>query len=191
MRVRIPDVCACLIALLLAAPVQAESLFDATRYQPLIKDHRARQVGDLLTVLIYETASSTTSADRETNKSLDVGASASFDDSSHEGALGANNDSAGGGSINRTGRLVASVSVTVESILPNGEMLVRGEQSIQFNDESQFIRLEGRVRPEDITASNTVLSTRVADARIKYVGEGLLGRTQKPGLITNFFNWIF
>lgn len=180
-----------LIATLFTLPVRAESLFDETTYQPLIGDHRARDVGQLLTVLIYETASSTTSAESDTNRSVDVGINAGYDDTVHDATLGIGNDSGGGGTINRTGRLVASVSVTIESILDSGEMLVKGEQSIEFNNENQYIHVEGRIRPEDISADNTVLSTRLADAKIRYVGEGLLGRSQEPGFITKFFNWIF
>jgi flagellar L-ring protein precursor FlgH len=176
---------------LTALPASGESLYNEATYQPLIRDHRARDIGQLLTVLIYESASSTTSADSDTNKSLDVGISAGYDDTYHDATLGIANDSGGGGTINRTGRLVASVSVTIESILDSGEMVVKGEQSIEFNNENQFIHVEGRVRPEDISADNTVLSTRLADARIRYVGEGLLGRSQEPGLLSKFFNWIF
>jgi flagellar L-ring protein precursor FlgH len=172
-------------------PAAAESLFSEATYQPLTMDHRARNVGQLLTVLIYETASSTTTAKSDTNNSLDVSVNAGYDDDMHNAGLGVGNYSGGGVTINRTGRLVASVSVTIESILDNGEMVVKGEQSIEFNNENQFIRVEGRVRPEDVSADNTVLSTRLADARIRYVGEGLLGRSQEPGFLTKFFNWIF
>ncbi|MES9851141.1 MAG: flagellar basal body L-ring protein FlgH [Candidatus Thiodiazotropha sp. L084R] len=171
--------------------VNAESLYDEKTYQPLVNDHRARGVGELLTVLIYETASSTTSAESDTNKSMDMSVNAGYDDTIHDASLGIGNNSGGGGTINRTGRLMASVSVTIESILPNGEMQVKGEQSIEFNNENQYIHLEGRIRPEDISADNTVLSTRLANAQIRYVGEGMLGRSQEPGYITQFFNWIF
>jgi flagellar L-ring protein precursor FlgH len=176
---------------LITQPVYSESLYNEATYQPLIKDHRARNVGQLITVLIYETASSTTSAGSDTNNSMDVGINAGYDDTIHDVTLGIGNDSEGGGTINRTGRLMASVSVTIESILENGELVLKGEQSIEFNNENQFIRVEGRVRPEDISADNTVLSTRIADANIRYVGEGLLGRSQEPGFLTTFFNWIF
>lgn len=171
--------------------VCGESLYSETTYRPLLQDHRAREVGQLLTVLIYETASSTTSAESDTNNSMDVSVNAGYDDTLHDATLGMGNKSGGGGTINRTGRLMASVSVTIEEILDNGEMLVKGEQSIEFNDENQFIHLEGRIRPQDISTDNTVISTRLADAKIRYVGEGLLGTTQEPGYLTKFFNWIF
>ena len=184
-------ICIFLLCLIVLAPVRGGSLYDETLYEPLVTDHRAHAVGDLLTILIYESASSSTSADTDTNKSLDVNASARFDDSRHAGELAIANNYAGGGSITRSGRLVASVSVTIQSVLPNGELDVKGEQEIEFNDEYQYILVEGRVRPEDIRTDNSVLSTRVADAKIKYVGEGLLGSRQEPGLISNFFNWLF
>ncbi|MEJ2611296.1 MAG: flagellar basal body L-ring protein FlgH [Candidatus Thiodiazotropha sp.] len=180
-----------LVVGLMAFSVSGESLYNETTYQPLVKDHRAREIGQLLTVLIYEAASSTTSAKSDTNNSMDVSMKAGHDDTMHDAILGMGNKSVGGGTINRTGRLMASVSVTIESILPNGEMLVKGEQSIEFNNENQFIHLEGRIRPEDISADNTILSTRLADSKIRYVGEGLLGRSQEPGYITKFFNWVF
>ncbi|MEW8073456.1 MAG: flagellar basal body L-ring protein FlgH [Candidatus Thiodiazotropha sp.] len=182
---------AALMMSLFTLPASGESLFNEIIYQPLITDHRARNIGQLLTVLIYESASSSTSADSDTNNSLDVSINTGYDDTLHDATLGIGNDSSGGGTINRTGRLMASVSVTIEKILDNGEMVVKGEQSIEFNNENQFIHVEGRVRPEDISAENTVLSTRLADAKIRYVGEGLLGRSQEPGLVTKFFNWIF
>ncbi|HHJ13919.1 MAG TPA: flagellar basal body L-ring protein FlgH [Gammaproteobacteria bacterium] len=177
--------------LVLNEPVVAASLYDETQYRPLTSDHRAYSPGDSLTILIYESASSSTTAGVDANKSLDVSAAGRFNDNGQDAALGFSNESDGGGTISRTGRLVASVSVTVESVLPNGELAVKGEQSIEFNEESQFITVEGRVRPQDINEDNTVLSTRVADAKIRYVGDGLLGSRQKPGFITNFFNWLF
>jgi flagellar L-ring protein precursor FlgH len=183
-----------LIALLMGLgilPASAESLFNEATYKPLIRDHRARNIGQLLTVLIYESASSTTSADSDTNNALDVSINSGYDDTRHNATLGIGNNSSGGGTINRTGRLMASVSVTIEKILDSGEMIVKGEQSIEFNNENQYIHVEGRVRPEDIGADNTITSTRLADAKIRYVGEGLLGRSQEPGFITKFFNWIF
>lgn len=179
------------LCIVIVTPVVAESIYDEKTYQPLTHDHRAHTEGDLLTILIYESASSSTSADTDADKELDVALAARVDDTDHDAELGITNESSGGGTINRTGRLVASVSVTVVSIDSNGELSVKGEQSIEFNNENQFITLEGRVRPQDISADNTVLSNRVADAKIKYVGEGLLGSRQKPGFITNFFNWLF
>lgn len=181
------------IFILLLAPGYAcsQSIYDENSYQALVSDHRARQAGDLLTILIFETASSATSADTDMNKSLDLSITARSDSDRNLAELGISNGSKGGGNITRAGRLMASVSVTVDSITANGELLVKGGQSIEFNDEHQYITVEGRVREQDISNANTVLSTNLADAKITYVGDGLLGSRQKPGFIRHFFNWLF
>jgi flagellar L-ring protein precursor FlgH len=180
--------------------LHADTLYSDKSYVGLLSDPHASRVGQSLTVLIYEQATAATSADRETNKSVGFSGEVSEvkrsdgqrdNDSSGRWTGDARTKSEGGGSISRSGRLVASVSVTVISVEPTGELLVSGEQIIEFNEETQHITIEGRVRPEDISANNTVASTRLSDARISYVGHGLLGRQQKPGLVTRFLTWVF
>jgi len=180
--------------------LHADTLYSDRSYVGLLSDPHASRVGQSLTVLIYEQATAATSADRETNKSVGLSGEISEvkrsdgqrdNDSSGRWTGDAATRSEGGGSISRSGRLVASVSVTVNSVEPTGELLVSGEQMIEFNEETQHIKIAGRVRPEDISADNTVISTRLADAQISYVGHGLLGRQQKPGLVTRILTWIF
>jgi flagellar L-ring protein precursor FlgH len=67
---------------------------------------------------------------------------------------------------------------------------VSGEQLIKVNDERQEIVLSGRVRPIDIAENNTVVSSRLADARISYVGDGVLGEKQRPGILTRILSWL-
>lgn len=178
----------------------AESLFSDANYVGLVSDPTANRVGQSLTVLVYEQATAATSADRETNKSVDI--SGEFEEVTardgerntdafgrYGGEVAARSE--GGGTISRSGRLVASVSVTVIGVEPSGELRVAGQQMIEFNEETQTIRIEGRVRPQDISTDNTVISTRLADANISYVGDGLLGRQQKPGLLTRILGWFF
>jgi len=180
--------------------LHADTLYSDKSYVGLVGDPRAARVGQALTILVYEQATAATSADRETSES--VGFSREFDevtgkdgkrntDAFGEWSGEARTRSEGGGTISRSGRLVASVSVTIMEVDPTGQLRVAGEQMIEFNEETQFIKIEGRVRPEDISADNTVISTRLADAQISYVGHGLLGRQQKPGLITRILGWFF
>ncbi len=61
---------------------------------------------------------------------------------------------------------------------------------ILVNEEKQEIALSGRVRPYDILANNTVLSSRLADATISYVGEGLLAEQQRPGILSRLLRWL-
>jgi flagellar L-ring protein precursor FlgH len=157
----------------------------------LVSDHRAHGVGQSVTVLIYEQATSITSAATSTSKSTDVSGRIESTNTLETAGVGIENSSKGEGAIRRNGSLVASVSATVTEVLPTGGLVIHGEQKIEFNDETQYIRVAGHIRPEDISADNTVLSSRIAKAQITYVGDGLLGRRQKPGLITRFFNWLF
>ena len=147
--------------------------------------------GESVTVLILEEASSTTSADTRTSKSLGLSGQTTSTDRTEVGSLDLQSNTAGAGQISRKGQLVASVSATVQKVLANGELLIYGEQQIEFNNEVQYIRVSGRIRPEDISGSNTIPSTRIAQAQITYTGDGLLGSRQKPGIITRTLNWLF
>ena len=177
-------------ALLLPAVARAESLYSEASYRPLTSDQRAYREGDALTVLIVENSSASNSADTTTNKRGGVGIAIGTTTRQEKGSVDITEDFSGKGRIQRSGRLLAQLSVTVISVLPNGELEVRGSQLIEVNQEKQHIQLAGRVRPADITEGNVVLSTRIADARIVYVGDGLLGEKQRPGILTRFLSWL-
>ena len=154
-------------------------------------DHRAHRPGDILTVLIVEAASASESAQTSTTKS--DGINASLSSPAHvgqqwQGSLG--DDFTGTGQIQRSGQLVAQLSIVVDRIDGNGNLWVSGEQEIVINGERQKIRLSGMVRPDDIGPDNTVPSWRVSHARIAFVGKGVLGGSQSPGLITRILRWL-
>jgi flagellar L-ring protein precursor FlgH len=96
----------------------------------------------------------------------------------------------GKGTIQRSGKLAAQITVTVQSVEPNGDLVVAGRQLIEVNDEKQHIVLSGKVRPVDIGENNTVVSTRLADANISYVGDGILAEKQQPGIISRILHWL-
>jgi flagellar L-ring protein precursor FlgH len=177
-----------LCTLMTVAALAQERLYDETRFQSYTGDVRAYRVGDSLTVLIVETASATASANTQTRKATDFAASGSVnaDNTTHSagGKVDLSDDFTGKGSINRSGKVAAQIAVTVTGITANGELLVSGRQVIAVNDEKQEIALKGRVRPNDIQYNNTVLSNRLADANISYVGEGLLADKQRPGFLS-------
>lgn len=190
----------CLVKLLILAfiavctlPVSAnaQSLFDETKYQSLTSDKRSLDVGQSLTVLIYEQASAASTADTDTNRSNNVSAGYNVNADRESGGIGFSNRFEGGGTVSRTGRLMASITVTIVDITKQGELLVDGGQIIELNNETQHIHLQGRVRKEDVSTENTVISNRVADAKIVYKGDGLLGKRQTPGILTRAFNLLF
>ena len=188
-----PPVCSSLLALFLAstAAFGADSLYDPSTYRSLVTDRRAYREGDILTLLIYESATATTTANTSINRNSKISAQVANLDTAVGGSLDFDNQFDGGGIEKRTGEVVARVSVAVTDVLANGDLRVKGDQTIALNRESQRIAVEGRVRPEDIASDNTVLSTRLAEARIELKGQGLLSSKERPGLLSRFFHWLF
>lgn len=186
-----------MMSFVLYTSVYSQSLFNDATYKPFVGDLRSYKMGQILTVLIYESATASSSTGTTTDKSMSVGIGASSNEGpgtpngGFSGDLGINNSFGGNGSLSRTGKFVASVSVTIVGITESGDLLIRGKQSLEFNNEQQDIEIEGKVRPDDVSSDNSVISTRIADAKIKYLGEGLLSDREQPGILTKFFNWLF
>jgi flagellar L-ring protein precursor FlgH len=160
----------------------------------LFSDTKAHAVGDMLTVLIQENASANSSAETKTSKSESGTLGPGIGPLLQQiGVLSLSGSSAadGAGSTNRSDTLTAQIAVTVKQVLPNGNMMVEGTRSIGMNTETEIITLTGVVRPQDVSASNTVLSPLVADAAIKYSGKGPVGDKQREGLISKLFKLIF
>jgi flagellar L-ring protein FlgH len=138
----------------------------------------------VLTVLILETSSASASAGTNTDKSIDVGVNFSSPNSNKSYAFDIGENFDGGGKIARSGKLLGQISVTVSSIYQNGDFEVTGDQDIEINGEKQTINIKGRVRPVDIDEKNTVLSNKIANAEITYVGNGVLADSQHKGWLS-------
>ena len=184
-----------MVSLLCAANAGSETLFDESKFQSLTAVRRAAAPGDVITVLIIENASASSSADTTTEKSGGFGLGVSWTNTNNRpDAVAAkgnlSEDFAGKGRIQRSGKLVAQITVTVKEVYPNGDLAVAGQQLIVVNGEKQQIVLSGRVRPVDIGETNTIVSTRLADAQITFVGDGLLAERQRPGIISRFLSWL-
>src|SRR2546427_221849 len=85
---------------------------------------------------------------------------------------------------------VAPFSAWSDTLLENASVRVKGDQEIFVNEEKQRMSVEGSVRPQDILTDNTVLSTRLGQAKIEMIGQGLLAEKQKPGILTRFLSWL-
>lgn len=179
-----------LLALSGCLAAHSQSLYDPATYQPLATDQRAHQVGDNLTVLIYESATATSRANTSADRSSNIDIRATDLDEVAGVGYSSTNEFDGGGVEKRSGEVVARVSVTVREVLPNGDLYVQGEQHIALNNESQHIAVAGRLRRQDVFADNTVLSSRMSDAKIEFKGRGLLSSREKPGLLIRFFQWL-
>ncbi len=171
-------------ALLFVAQAQALNLYRAEDYRALTADRRAQHIGDVLTVLVVENASASASAGTATDKATDASIRLTSPSRQHNYGLGIDDNYDGNGKIARSGRLLAQLSVLVVGIEANGDLRVKGEQLLELNGEKQMINLEGRVRPIDIGEGNTVASNRIADARITYIGDGVLADNQSKGWLT-------
>jgi flagellar L-ring protein precursor FlgH len=178
-----------LAACLAACAAQADTLYQEETFRPLTADNKAFRVGDVITVQVFENASATTSADTDTRRKNAVSADLTQNAKARGVALSTNGDFDGGGRTQRSNRVLITLSVSVRGLLPNGDLQVAGEQSLVINGEQQKVTLEGRVRPQDVSDGNVVLSTRLADARISYHGEGALTERQQRPWWRQFLDW--
>ncbi|GAB2842825.1 flagellar basal body L-ring protein FlgH [Pseudoduganella ginsengisoli] len=178
-----------LCSALAAPPAAAVDLYSEKTFRPLASDKRAHLPGDVLTILIVESSSAVTSADTSLNRRTDASVQVRADRHEHSAGVAAGSTYDGGGTVQRAGKLLAQMSVTIAAVADNGDLLVAGEQLLEINADKQKIRVEGRVRPLDISDTNTVLSFRLADAKISYLGDGELASRQRPGFWSKLFNW--
>lgn len=168
-------------------------------YSSLYSDRKAHRVGDIVTIIIAESSKASKSDATQTSKKS--GTNGSLSDFFGLGKLplklgvdaGANYS--GSGTTTRSDSMDAKISVFIKEILPNGNYLLEGTRNINVNDDMQSITISGTVRPEDITPDNTVLSIYLANAEIKYKGQGQ--STQSPGIVTSTtrillapFHWV-
>lgn len=180
-----------LVLALVTAGARAESLYDPALYRSLGTDRKAARIGDVLTIQVVETSSATSSADTSTGRKSSIDAEFRLSRRpTTVGGLEVDSDFEGGGKTQRSGRLLAQMSVNVVDIAPNGDLYVKGDQLLTVNDEQQKIHVKGRVRPQDISPGNVVLSTRLAQAEIIYMGEGELAGRQRPAWWNRFLNWL-
>lgn len=176
----------------LSTSVFAASLYQGeSNFRPLTSDKRAYRVGDMLTVLVMENSSASANANTSAEKRGGLLFGWKATNRSENSSLQLGDTFGGKGQIQRSGKLLAQLTVTVREVDPvTGLLHVSGEQQIFVNDEKQEITLHGKVRPIDVLDNNTILSTRLADARISYIGDGILSEKQHAGLITRFLSWL-
>ena len=169
-------------------------------------DVRAHFPGDLLTVVVAEQSQGKKDATTETTGESSISASVEdffgipaaavkflpngFNPQSVVKAE-TKRSSKGDGTTKREGALTANITVRVVALDPNGNLYVRGDKIVSVNRENQHIVLSGTVRPEDIASDNSVLSSRLADARIDYYGSGVVGDKQNVPLTHRLFDWVW
>ena len=104
--------------------------------------------------------------------------------------VNANRGFDGSGSSQNKNSFNARISARVTEVLPNGNLLIEGKRSVTVQKDAVTILLTGTIRPSDVSSANTVLSSHIADASIRYVTSGPVAREQQRGLFTRLWNWI-
>ena len=178
-----------------ATPVRSNgAIFQGDRYRPLFEDHRARLVGDTLTVHIIEkvsaTQKSTSTVDRE--GTLEAGITAmplasanSFNRARAEATH--NNTFSGKGTTENSNDFSGTITATVVRVLANGHLIVAGEKQIGVNANVDVLRFSGQVDPRAIAPGNSVPSTAIANVRIEQRGRGQQAEAQSMGWLSRFF----
>lgn len=176
------------------APPTNGSIYQAAQYRPLFEDHRARLVGDTLTVSIVEKVSATQSSKSTIDKTGTVDASVSalpgisakaFARGTATGS--SNNTFEGKGATENTNDFSGTITVIVTGVLPNGHLLIAGEKQIGVNQNVDVLRFAGQVDPRSIQSGNTVQSTQIANVRVEHRGRGAASDANRIGWLSRFF----
>lgn len=175
---------------ILIGPAYSEDLYQGDGWAAVASDRSASAVGDILTVIVYQSAEARNAAENNarTRRSFEGGLQSGSIDESAELAL--DGSYAGRGEVRRSESFVTQISVHIEEVLPNGDFRIAGEQRMHINGERTLVQIRGRVRPADITGGNQILSSRIADAEISYDGQGFVSRNARPNLVHRIFSLL-
>ena len=177
-----------------APAVSNGAIFQATQYRPLFEDHRARLVGDSLTVNIVEKVTASQSSTSKIDKSGKVAAGVtalpliSPNSFARANAAGSSSNTfEGKGSTENTNDFSGTITATVTGVLPNGHLLIAGEKQIGVNHNVDVLRFSGQVDPRAIQPGNSVASAQIANVRIEHRGRGAQADAQGIGWLARFF----
>ncbi len=170
----------------------------------LYEDLRAMRVGDIITIKIVENQKGSKTGDTTAERKSSIengitGGTAGLPLFSFGGNLAkklgveasAENKFGGKGATSRADTLTGTVSAVVTEVMPNGNLKIEGHREVTINAEKQTMYLTGAVRRVDVDTKNTVLSTAIADAKIEYVGAGVVDDVQRPGWLVRILDWIY
>jgi flagellar L-ring protein precursor FlgH len=187
-------------------PVQPASIWRSnSRMGEMFINIKAKQVGDIVTIQIVESAKAFNRASTDTERDSSVSAKVDAflglenDYVSTDGFLnplgeikgGLKNEFGGQGVTARSGDLTAFITARVVERVPGGNLRIAGFKKVLVNNEEQTIILSGVVRPKDITQNNIVKSNRIADAQIAYIGAGVVNDKQHPGWLARALDYAW
>src|SRR6218665_3337247 len=180
-------------------PIQAASngsIFQNPQSRPLFEDHRARLVGDTVTVRIVEKVSAVQKSTSSIDKSgaLDGGITAlpgikanSFGIGRAQATASASNTFSGKGSTENSNDFSGTITATVTEVLSNGHLVITGEKQIGVNHNVDVLLFSGQIDPRSIQTGNSVASAQIANVRIEHRGRGAQADAQGIGWVGRFF----
>jgi flagellar L-ring protein precursor FlgH len=175
--------------------VEDGSLFNKAMANSLYSDVKARRVGDIITVRLSENTNASKSAGTTTSKESTVdinpiiglgGNVINIGKDSIQLGVDSSSDFSGDAQANQSNSLTGNISVTVVEVLPNQNLIIRGEKWLTLNNGDEYIRLTGVIRAADISPSNQIQSTKIAS--IQYSAKGSFSQSQEKGWLTKFFS---
>lgn len=199
MKIKFKGLTSFLLALLIALfsagyqPMEADAVSLFGRGNNMFADRKAHDVGDIVTILISETTSTSTNKNTSNGKKgkQEVNAGTGILRMLMGGSAGQTDSFSASGSTSNTNKVSARLTVTIVDVMDNGNLVIEGKQSIWQNNNEEKITLKGIIRPEDISVNNTIPSNKIADATIKFDGKGPLNNKQRQGILTQIFNILF
>ncbi len=165
-----------------------DDLFEDQSFAGIAHDRRASAIGDVVGVLIYQSAEARNSARNTRSRRSDGEGRLRLPDQSESLGLSLGGEFTGSGEVRRSETFVTQISARVVQVLPNQDLIIEGRHTLLVNGEETIIEIRGRVRPIDISPSNQIVSTQIADAEIRYDGEGFVTRSASPGWLHGLFN---
>lgn len=193
-------ICIACILILASTPLAADSLWAKAQAEKglattsMVSDPKAHCVGDLITVIVIESTTSTQAAATDVKKDLKHSNSAGAGPFlSLVPALGVTSDqsSSSAGQKTMSNNLATKLTATVTKILPNGNLEISGQRALQTNGEKQTMNITATVRPQDVAQDNTVYSTLLANVQVDYNGKGAIGDREHEGLLSRLLKYIF
>jgi len=169
-----------------AAPAMGSLYNPQNTFVPMSTDYRAQRLNDLLTIRIVEQTVAQNTADVTAQRKLQASsgitsvAGQSFSAVNPLLSLNSDNELTGKGQADTQTKLQTSVAGRIVAVLPNGVMVVEAERRVHMNNETQTIVLRGMVRPGDVLADNSVLSTSLANLEIELKGKGVVSDSTRP-----------
>jgi flagellar L-ring protein FlgH len=173
------------------------SIYQSGREVALFENPIAHHVGDIVTIVLNESTQAQKSSSTNTNKATSVAlpgmtllgkALTVHGVPITSNSIADTTKFAGEGDSAQSNSLQGYVTVTVQKVLPNGNLYVKGQKWIGINQGQEYVTMSGVIRPIDLASDNSINSSQVANAKISYGGKGALADANAQGWLSRFFN---